>query len=525
MDIEVVLQILPWIVPPVLGALIGYVTNYLAIKMLFRPLTEKRIFGIRIPLTPGIIPKQRHILAKSIGNMVSEKLLTFSAFKNHLDSPQVQSSLRTHISGLTDSLLDQELSFFQNEKIELFLHFIENFIFKTLMKLFHSDKVTDNIKKLIRNFISEFLQKDTCEVLKSIKLKQIIASYILPVITRSGIKTWLYQEISQWVKIHVQKNTPLEEIIPKDLVDGTLTGFEHFIPYFIDILFAWLREEGMKTTLEQQGRELIKNIFRKLNLFQQFFVSVGQYDKTLTEKIPEIVTDTLISLESAAKDPTNQKNFIASSRKAIDAWLKKGVFDILNNETLSIDGILKSILDKLFSLLEGPQAEEFILDHLEHYIQENKERTLKEFLSSRIGIDEEDIINQVQQYSLSLLSKNEVIEKISKALTNLVIASISGLENKSIRDILGLEKSTKEGIDNFLLEKLFSVIELKLPDLVAGLNIYELVVNKIDGLDVADVEKLLLMVIAQHLKWINVFGALLGAIIGLSQVFINLILK
>jgi uncharacterized membrane protein YheB (UPF0754 family) len=48
-------------------------------------------------------------------------------------------------------------------------------------------------------------------------------------------------------------------------------------------------------------------------------------------------------------------------------------------------------------------------------------------------------------------------------------------------------------------------------------------VNKINALDVADVEKLILMVIAKQLKWINVFGAILGAIIGAIQILLKLV--
>ena len=82
-----------WSLPILLGAVIGYVTNAIAIKMLFRPLTKKTIFGIKVPFTPGIIPKQRYALAESIGKMVSEKLITESAIKNQLKSDKFQKGL------------------------------------------------------------------------------------------------------------------------------------------------------------------------------------------------------------------------------------------------------------------------------------------------------------------------------------------------------------------------------------------------------------------------------------------------
>ena len=45
------------------GAIIGYVTNWLAIKMLFRPQKEIRLRGKRLPFTPGLIPKEKERIA------------------------------------------------------------------------------------------------------------------------------------------------------------------------------------------------------------------------------------------------------------------------------------------------------------------------------------------------------------------------------------------------------------------------------------------------------------------------------
>ncbi|MFW6313862.1 MAG: hypothetical protein ACOC2N_08260, partial [Spirochaetota bacterium] len=68
-----------------------------------------------------------------------------------------------------------------------------------------------------------------------------------------------------------------------------------------------------------------------------------------------------------------------------------------------------------------------------------------------------------------------------------------------------------------------ALVERRVPEIIAGIDVYSMVVEKIDGLDVESVEQLLLMVIARHLKWINLFGALLGSLIGGTQVLIGLI--
>ncbi len=61
---------------PILGALIGYGTNWIAIKMLFRPSKPIKIGRFTMPFTPGIIPKRKEKLAKAIGQMVGDNLFT-----------------------------------------------------------------------------------------------------------------------------------------------------------------------------------------------------------------------------------------------------------------------------------------------------------------------------------------------------------------------------------------------------------------------------------------------------------------
>ncbi|WP_059173287.1 DUF445 domain-containing protein [Bacillus sp. FJAT-27445] len=60
----------------VIGAVIGGVTNHLAIKMLFRPYNPVYIGKWRVPFTPGLIPKRRDEMAEQMGRMVVEHLVT-----------------------------------------------------------------------------------------------------------------------------------------------------------------------------------------------------------------------------------------------------------------------------------------------------------------------------------------------------------------------------------------------------------------------------------------------------------------
>lgn len=91
-----------YILPPLIGAVIGYFTNYIAVKMLFFPHEEKRIFGIRIPFTPGAIPKGKARLAKAAGRIVKNDLFTMEDISGKLLTEEVEMPLIDKVMSILD---------------------------------------------------------------------------------------------------------------------------------------------------------------------------------------------------------------------------------------------------------------------------------------------------------------------------------------------------------------------------------------------------------------------------------------
>ncbi|EAD5869025.1 DUF445 domain-containing protein [Listeria innocua] len=74
----------------VIGGFIGAMTNYIAIRMLFRPYKAIYLFNKRLPFTPGLIPKRRDELAEHIGKVVVSHLLTEDAIRARLLDENLQ---------------------------------------------------------------------------------------------------------------------------------------------------------------------------------------------------------------------------------------------------------------------------------------------------------------------------------------------------------------------------------------------------------------------------------------------------
>ena len=82
---------------PVIGAIIGYATNWIAVKMLFRPHHEVRLWGIKLPFTPGVIPKGQGRLARAVGKAVEEQLLTKEVLSRVLLSEETKNKVKAAV--------------------------------------------------------------------------------------------------------------------------------------------------------------------------------------------------------------------------------------------------------------------------------------------------------------------------------------------------------------------------------------------------------------------------------------------
>ena len=85
------------IVAPLLGGVIGYITNDLAIRMLFRPRKAVYIGKFHVPFTPGLIPAQQGRIAQSIGDVVSSQLLNEETLRQTLLSESTVQKLQDKV--------------------------------------------------------------------------------------------------------------------------------------------------------------------------------------------------------------------------------------------------------------------------------------------------------------------------------------------------------------------------------------------------------------------------------------------
>lgn len=135
---------LAYIARPLIGAVIGYITNDIAIRMLFRPRVAKYIFGVKIPFTPGLIPKEKSRIAASIGSAISKNLMNREVLEKTLLADEMLEKIRI---GIEDFVNTQKCN---DETVGQFLgHYLSAEDVKCL-----SDNVSNDLSAQIHTALS-----------------------------------------------------------------------------------------------------------------------------------------------------------------------------------------------------------------------------------------------------------------------------------------------------------------------------------------------------------------------------------
>jgi uncharacterized membrane protein YheB (UPF0754 family) len=172
---------------PVISAFIGWVTNLVAIKMLFHPRNPVNVLGIRIQ---GIFPKRQEQFAEKLGKLVSRELLSFSDIEEKISNPEnlkkVLPMVETHI----DHFLRVKLS----ESMPMISMFIGD---KTIekMKVTFMDELEILFPKVMKEYSHTLKQQLDLEHIVTEKVKAFSGDKLEEILYQVMAKEFRFVEI------------------------------------------------------------------------------------------------------------------------------------------------------------------------------------------------------------------------------------------------------------------------------------------------------------------------------------------
>ena len=176
---------MPWtgyIIPILLSTFTGWITTWIAIKMLFHPRKPIRFLGVTIQ--QGIFPKNQHLIAQKLGQVVGKELLSFSEIEEKVTNPENLQKLRPDIEAHIDNFLKNKLkdvfpmlSMFIGEKTtgqlkDAFLMELES-LFPVLMKNYMGKLQGElNLEKIVTEKVANFSSEKLEDILNQITKRE-----------------------------------------------------------------------------------------------------------------------------------------------------------------------------------------------------------------------------------------------------------------------------------------------------------------------------------------------------------------
>jgi uncharacterized membrane protein YheB (UPF0754 family) len=172
---------------PVISAFIGWVTNWVAIKMLFHPKKPVKILGITFQ---GIFPKRQEQFAIKLGKLVSEQLLSFSDIETKLTNPDNLQKMMPHVEQQIDQFLRVKLA----DTMPMISMFIGD---KTIEKL--KTAITTELESmfpsLIKNYTGSLKQELDLEKIVTEKVKNFSSDQLEDILYQVMSKEFQFVEI------------------------------------------------------------------------------------------------------------------------------------------------------------------------------------------------------------------------------------------------------------------------------------------------------------------------------------------
>jgi uncharacterized membrane protein YheB (UPF0754 family) len=516
-------QYLPYLIPPVLGGVIGYVTNHVAIRMLFRPLKAWHIFGLRVPLTPGIIPSKRGELAVRMGEMVGDHLLTADDVGRAFSRDSIQRELRLTVADKLGELLDRPLGPLETLVPQRFrvrfrelIGILQAKTVKIVAGYLHSDAFEEKLRNYLQKQGDELLARD-------------LASYLTPE-RRELLQRHLDDRIGQLLQSQrttelvggfidrkteqlLNSDKPLRELLPQELLEALLEQMEKELPPLVEKFGGMLYDPQFRKKLIAKGKQAIESFLDSLGGLAGLLSGFVDLNK-IYDKVPEFLDQAGEQISEWLREEKTQQQLALFLRERIDHFLDRPLSSFVENMSYDkVSGVKQFVRNQALTALQSRKTVDTVLNLAENAIDRIKDRSFAELLQQ--GLPQDGLERGREQ----LLAKFLELLRSPEARTAFEGVLSEQSELWIYRKPLGLLSARLPGDLRLELESgscqlVVELLKKEAPRLVETLNVCRMVEEKVNSLDLLQVEGLLMGVMKEQFKYINLFGALLGFIIG-----------
>ena len=500
----------------------GYAGAWLAVRMLFRPRRPFKVLGITL-FPQGMIPRHRDRLALAIGKAVGEELVSQETIMEELLGKDF---LRRKIRGVIDSYTQDLISQNYPSLIETLpsnlrapvLEAIASLQFRVaehIENVLKSEESLETISGFVERRVDEVLSRRVASVVDDETFERIVG--FLEERIRSAIKS---PELEQKIRVFISGRlddlantpTPVGAMFTPDAVMLLKEKAGEQIAPMAHHLTEIAAAERTRNQIGALIKREVHTYYEALPFFKKIFVSrenlLGEVDDLVNESLPRRIEETLKGDFFAEE----ARNFIETS---IDNALSRPLPDVIGKIDPSQLGRFKEQITKaVLSLLRGDEMMRQISAYVTDTLAQFRPHSIDSIMRALHPESEAKLKKMLSKGLLNIIAGEDTSKIVNGMLAtqieNLLAAPIGRLSDNIAEEKL---LAASEGFADTII----AAIRDKLPEAIKEFDVGSVVRQKIMNYPVEKLEELVLSVAKEHLRTIELFGALFGLFIGIVQ--------
>lgn len=505
-----------WWLPPLIGAVIGLITNWLAIRMLFRPYRAYHIGKLKIPFTPGVIPNRRAEISNKVGQVVAQYLFNETELSRTFLEPSVQDGIANFLalrwqtlltSGMTAETWLQQLP--EERRKQLKQQIAEQLI-QRLVKAAKREATQEQCKRLLQEQWQKALQQIPPQNLfasGSSYLSDFLANWLQQDRLREKVKVNLIERFQQLRLQWQSDQTTLADL----LGDDTSRELNRLLFDHRANLALLLKEILTDAELPKELAPFAKRQMEKqwpLNILAALISE---------ERMLKMITSLLADAENWLDQDENQAMLAERLTAAFRDFSQKPLSErFLRKDSLLTEERLQTVIDYLWQGLRKTADAETINLWLTGSLKSMQDCSWQQ-LAERFGA--QDILEKFPVLLWQILEREIESEQRQQQIRFFLQQQIDLLLQKPFSEFLeGWQPQQSQWLQ--LAQWLQQSAVKTLPELLPTFNVTRMVERRLNEFPIAEIEQLIISIAGKELSAITWFGALLGFVIGSLQLVI-----
>jgi uncharacterized membrane protein YheB (UPF0754 family) len=490
--------------------------------MLFHPYKAVKLFGITV-WPQGMIPRQRERLAQSIGNAVGNELVSqdtvFNAlFETSFFERKIQDFVNAYTSELLSTNYPSFIDALPSHARAPILDTISNLQYRLaeyIAAMLKSEETAEAISSFVDRQIDDLMERRIGDALTEDTLNRVLGfleTRFQRLVSEADFGEKVRDFVSGRIDDLARSNATLAETFTPDSVAFLKERIDQQVPPIVHHLADIATSQNTRKQIGALIKREVDDYYEHLSLFKKIFISRDRIhrevddlvNKTLPKRVEEYLRGEAFEQEAEAFLNSTVDNVLARPLNELVGQLAPEKLQLIKQQTTN----------SILGLARSPELATSVSSYLTDTLEELRPQTLG-MAMERLGPESiSGTKNFLTKSLLSLLSRDDTARTINAIMSSqverLLVAPIGKLGDH-------VSKVSVERASTALVERITAAARERLPAAIAEFDVGGLVRKKVSDYPTEKLEKLVLSVASHHLKTIELFGAVIGFIIGVGQ--------